>query len=404
MVRLVSAILLGVLYQFYYGGGDTFMYHTHGSRILAEAIFENPSVGIPLFFADNPGIDGSYEYYSRIQFFGVPKTFLMLRFGALFDLLTFGTYSATALLFAVFSFTGLWMLFDVLAKIYPHLTRPLAWTILFVPTVVFWGSGILRDTLTIGALGFVFAALIHIVHFRRINIFYIVILISGLIIIYTTKVYFLICLIPSILILLFYSSFYRIRSIAVRSILFVPFVVLFVPLSIFVVERSVEDSPGYSLDNIAETARITAYDIGFYTGKSAGSTYSLGELDGTFQSLLRLAPDAIVVSLFRPFIWEVNNPLMLLSAIESLLFLLLTIYFIIKSRFGIFRSLIRNPITLSFLVFSLGFAFAVGVSTFNFGTLSRYRIPVLGFYLTSMLIAYYSERSAQFTLTSDEQN
>jgi glucan phosphoethanolaminetransferase (alkaline phosphatase superfamily) len=147
-----------------------------------------------------------------------------------------------------------------------------------------------------------------------------------------------------------------------------------------------------------------AYDIGFYTGRGAGSTYSLGELDGTYQGMLRLAPQAIVVSLFRPFLWEVRNPLMLLSALESLIIAIFTLYFIFKTRFRIFGRILKDPVALSFMIFAIGFAFAVGVSTYNFGTLSRYRIPLLPMYLIALVITHTIYYSSGRNVSTAEQN
>ena len=108
--------------------------------------------------------------------------------------------------------------------------------------------------------------------------------------------------------------------------------------------------------------------------------------------MLELAPQAIITALFRPYLWEVINPLMLLSSIESLALLLLTIYVMWKARWKLF-SYVDHPDVLFCLVFALVFAFAVGVSTFNFGTLSRYKIPMMPFYLLSLGIIYaYSKR------------
>jgi hypothetical protein len=115
----------------------------------------------------------------------------------------------------------------------------------------------------------------------------------------------------------------------------------------------------------------------------------LGELDGTVGSVLRLAPAAVIVSLFRPFLWEVNNPLMLFSSLESLLNLLLTIYLIIKLRLKFFRYL-QIPEVFFCLTFALIFAFGVGVSSYNFGTLARYKIPLYPFYLIGMGLIYYA--------------
>ena len=59
----------------------------------------------------------------------------------------------------------------------------------------------------------------------------------------------------------------------------------------FLLAREVgETSDRYRLDKIAETAQVTAYDIRYWTGKDAGSGYSLGELDGTYWSMIKLAP------------------------------------------------------------------------------------------------------------------
>ncbi len=137
---------------------------------------------------------------------------------------------------------------------------------------------------------------------------------------------------------------------------------------------------------------MTAYDIRYWSGREAGSGYALGELDGTFGSMVRLAPQAINVSLFRPYFWEVKNPLMLMSAVESFFLLGFAIYVLVKKKSSVL-SAFADPNVIFAMVFSLSFAFAVGVSTFNFGTLARYKIPLLPFFLTGLIIILdYSKR------------
>ena len=153
-----------------------------------------------------------------------------------------------------------------------------------------------------------------------------------------------------------------------------------------------EDDPRYHVSRLAETAKITAYDIRYGWGArmGEGSGYTLGELDGSWQSMVKLAPQAINISLFRPYFWEVGNPLMFLSAMEGLLLLILTLYLIGKVRWKIFRYL-QKPDILFCFIFAIIFAFAVGVSTFNFGTLSRYKIPMMPYFLLTlgMIYAYW---------------
>jgi hypothetical protein len=45
-----------------------------------------------------------------------------------------------------------------------------------------------------------------------------------------------------------------------------------------------------------------------------------------------------------------------------------------------------NPTVAFCLGFSLIFAFAVGVSTYNFGTLVRYKIPMLPFFIIALIL------------------
>jgi hypothetical protein len=141
----------------------------------------------------------------------------------------------------------------------------------------------------------------------------------------------------------------------------------------------------YSVDMIGKTAKVTAYDIAFQTGRDAGSTYALGDLDGSFLGMVRLAPQAINVALFRPYIWEIRNPLMLMSALESLIFLFVTVYVVFRFARAP-RISVLNPDVIFCLVFSIVFAFGVGISTYNFGTLSRYKIPLLPFYALALVL------------------
>jgi hypothetical protein len=183
-----------------------------------------------------------------------------------------------------------------------------------------------------------------------------------------------------------------------------PFVILIVVGSgYWAVVKIGENDERYSLSRLPETARITAYDIGFYTGKNAGSRYSLGEFDGTFTSILMLSPQAVNVALFRPYLWEVKNPLMLLSALESFVILMFTIYVLFVRRQVLFKMLV-NPHVVFCLVFSITFAFAVGLSTFNFGTLARYKIPLLPFYIMALsLMMDYSKSDKKLDIFEETE-
>jgi hypothetical protein len=394
-VKLIGALAVGFIYQFYYGGGDTFNYHTYGSRIIWEAFMQNPLDGFKLIINNNdPEL---YRYTSQIEFFLDPSSYFIVRLAALFDILTFSSYSATAVLFAFSSFIGIWFFFLSFYELFPHLHRRIAICSFFIPSVFFWGSGLLKDTIIMACLGIATYWVKRIFIDKRVSISGPIILIICLFIMFSVKKYVLLCFVPASLFWVYAGNLSMIRSMGLR-ILLLPFIIGISVFSGFYAMKKIgESDPKYALDKLAETARITAYDIGFYSGRDAGSGYTLGEMDGTFGGMLKLAPQAINVSLFRPYLWEVRNPLMLLSAMEAFSLFLIFVFLLFRKPRSFFSSL-GNPNVLFCFVFSIAFAFAVGVSTYNFGTLSRYKIPLLPFFAMGLvLVADQINRETKFS-------
>ncbi len=392
-VKIVGAIAVGFTYQFYYTGGDTFNYHTHGSRHIWEAFVDSPLLGLKLIFGDGAFEPDLYKYSSKMAFFNDSASYLIVRIAGVLDIFTFSTYSSTAVLFAVFSFIGMWLFFQTFYRQYPHLHLGIAVAAFFIPSVFFWGSGLLKDTITIGLLGMATYSIFKIFILKEPNSKTLALLLGSLYGLYSIKIYILLTFLPAAILWAFIVHLRTMRSLVLRMVLF-PFVITIAGvLAYYAMVKAGEDHAKYSIDNFARTAQVTAYDIRYWSGRDAGSGYELGKLDGTFGSMLKLAPQAINVSLFRPYLWEVNNPLMLLSGLESSLLLLYCIYIIISKNLRIFRA-ITNADVFFALIFALTFAFAVGVSTFNFGTLARYKIPMLPFFLLALILLQDQQSSA----------
>lgn len=380
-VRFAGAIALGLIYQFYYNGGDTFNFWTHGSQWIWNAFGDDPMIGMKLLVERGNQWDAeTFKYTSNIWYYRSPSSYAVVKITTFFDLFTFHTYSATALFFSLVSFSGMWALFSTVQKKYHFSSRLLAFGLLFFPSVIFWGSGILKDTITLGALGWLSWSLIRWVEDGKRHYMYILVFCVSFFVIYKIKLYILICFLPMVAFWLFLKSIKRIENIILR-VLIVPILVLVFGLTgILAVNEITEDSRKYKLNNLAESARITAYDIRYGWGARIDGEggYNIGLPDGTWQGMLTLLPASINVSLFRPYLWEARNPLMLLSALESILIFVLVIRLILKRRF---KQIAKDPFLVFCLGFSILFAFAIGISTFNFGTLMRYKIPFIPFLL-----------------------
>jgi hypothetical protein len=392
--KILGAMAVGFIYQYYYGGGDTFNFHTHGSRHVWEAFVDSPEKGFKLLFSDGSDQIGIYKYSSKIPFFRDRTSFNVIRVASVIDLFTFSAYSATAIGFSVISFIGGWMLFLSFYKSYQHLHRWVAVATLFIPSLFFWGSGLLKDTLTLSLLSAATYFIRQLIIDGKIRPLNIVILLLCLYGIYSIKIYILQTFLPAVLIMFYAVRMTQVKSMMLKVLMLPVILATAVLSSYFIVAQVGAGDQRYSVDMIGKTAKVTAYDIAFQTGRDAGSTYALGELDGSFLGMIRLAPQAINVALFRPYVWEVRNPLMLMSAFESLFFLVITIYVFFNFLTIPGRALL-NPDVIFCLVFSLVFAFGVGISTYNFGTLSRYKIPLLPFYMLALVLLIDHSKSAR---------
>ena len=85
---------------------------------------------------------------------------------------------------------------------------------------------------------------------------------------------------------------------------------------------------------------------------------------------------------------------MLLSGIESLAFLYFTIKLLFNKKiYKLFNVLSGDPIIVFSIPFILILGVAIGMTSFNYGALVRYRIPILPFFGVAItLINYHLDR------------
>ena len=111
--KVAGAIAVGVVYQFYYGGGqpsgDTFNYFAN-AEIIVEAFGDSFQTGWKLLTARGEYTPETFQYASRMYWFHSSTEYFIIRIVAVLELLTFSTYSAVAVLFAALTFSGVWAL------------------------------------------------------------------------------------------------------------------------------------------------------------------------------------------------------------------------------------------------------------------------------------------------------
>ncbi|MEO0552473.1 MAG: hypothetical protein AAF149_04705 [Bacteroidota bacterium] len=387
ILKVFGAIALGLVYQFYYGGGDTFGFTTYGASYIWEAFLVNPLTGLKLIFLENEYQSDTFRYASRMWYFDDPSSYFVVRVAGIFSLVTFNTYSAIAVIFASVSFLSMWMLFVSLCKIYPDLNYKLFFSLFFIPSVIFWGSGVLKDTLTLSALSLVVYSFINVFIFNKNQLLSTLLLLGALLVLFKVKIYILISLVPALLIWLFSIKIKKISNTVLKIVLAPVVFFGFSVLGLLLINQITQGSDKYSMSSVLTTIEVTAKDNSMWTVRQDGSGYNLGDYDFSVRGVILKFFPAIWVSLFRPYLWEANSPIMLFSALESFTFLILTFYFFLRNKLKvIFEEVRSDPFIIFCFVFSLTFAFAVGISSGNFGSLVRYKIPLMPFYLIGLLL------------------
>ena len=333
--------------------------------------------------------DPEIARYTAQMFWYEPGSteFYLVRLGSIIGFFTFGNYTAIGLCFAAFSFSGMWALYMTLAKIRPQVYKELAWSLFYVPSLFFWGSGLLKDSVCLGALGWLFYGFYRGAIEKKSLARSLTIAFAAAYLLFRIKVYILLCFLPPALLWLFNENSSRIKNGTLRMLVKPVFFAIGAAVAFYAATNLTKGDERFDVDKIGERSKITADYLYEVSVKQEGAGYYLGKQDGSIASMVKLAPQAIIVALYRPFLWEARNPVMLLSAIEATFFLFFTLR--IFWRTGVLRTLrliSSTPILSLCFVFSLIFAASVGISSSNFGTLVRYKIPFIPFYLGGLYI------------------
>lgn len=385
-VKVFSTIAITIFNLYLSVGDSTTLYYTEGHNIF-KLILQDPAQAECLFssgkdFSRNLIFDAGNQGY-----FSSEANFFIIRLVAIFSFFTFGRYLLINLFFSMIAFSGIWRLFRFFYELYPHLHKKLAVAVLFLPTVVFWSSGILKDPISMGMLGWM-TYCIYYTFYKREEIFKNgLISIAAIWVLSTVKPYILFAFLPFFALYLLLSHLHLIKGVMSKLAMILLVSVVIIAGFILMSEKLQDEMGSFALEKIGESVQMQQKN---FIGMSdrAESSFSLGrEYDGSFSSLVRIAPLAINATLFRPYLWESKKISTLLSSLESLSLMLFTLFVLFKAGIWLFvSSIFKDPMVLFCFFFSIIFALFIGATTLNFGTLVRYKIPCMPFYIIALLL------------------
>lgn len=325
-----------------------------------------------------------------------PNSVFVARFYTPFMIFSHNSYILSSIIAGLIGFTGIWKLYKTLCKIYPGIEKQLAIAVLYFPSLIYWSSGILKDTLTISAIGWIIYAFYEFFILKSFKLKYVLYLFIASTVIIQIKAYIFAALLPGLFIWVFFRQIKTIKS-QVLKILIAPIILLVLVFAFSFLMNKVSKSMGDygDLDSSLKRAQIIQQDL-IRSEQYGENYYDIGEFDATPTGILSKAPIAILSGVFRPFIWEASNPFILLAGLESLFLMIFLAYCIYKvGVLKFFVNVFKDPLLVFSFSFVIIFGFGVGLATANFGALVRYKFPLLPFFVTSLFVLSKEFKSSE---------
>jgi len=374
VLKIAAGIFLGVIYTFYYKVGDTFGF-------FEDARVVNGLIGSGITEYINFIVNGDESSAIASSLANTQtRSLFMVKVLSVVSLFSFNNYWVASIYFSLVSFSGSWYLIKKINSIFPNGVDAAVVAFLFVPSFVFWSSGIIKESLAIGALLFLSGLYLATVRKERLVWWEWIVGALSLWILWGFKYYWAVLFMPAALSTIIVvrlvqplaANMTRVASLTVWLIVFLTIILLASQLH-----------PNFFLSRFLE---VIVDNNRAYTNLSGdGPFVHFYNLTPTWSSIAWNSPWAFISGVFRPFIFESKTIFQFIISIENLILvglLILNFRFLQKAWMSDTRILI-----VSALVYVVLLAIFLALSTPNFGTLSRYRIgflPALFF-----LLLYY---------------
>ncbi len=293
----------------------------------------------------------------------------IIRFNVLFNFFTFRTFIANNIFMSFLAFSGFFAFYKSFQKFIKQKKLFLFLSFL-LPNTLFWTSGNLKESLVLFAFGFFIYFSFKLIQ-KEFSIKNILLFLLFSFLMTKIKYYFIVALIPP---LIFYAwvKLWEEKKVLLKFIV-VHFVLLFLSLS----------SHYFTPYNFYTTLAMKHNDFVSHSIERGANTLIEAEhYEFTPASFVKEIPKSIYNVVFRPHIFEVNNKLMLLNALENLFIILLFIlpFFFFKRG----KKDIPLILFLSSLLFTL--FFIIGFTVPVLGAIVRYKAPVMLFLIVLFMI------------------
>ncbi|MBP6730574.1 MAG: hypothetical protein KA149_00860 [Chitinophagales bacterium] len=391
--KMFGSIFFALIYLLYYKGGDSINYYLC-SKPLYNLAFKSPDK----FFAFVFDMSSAYpnEGWYDCWLIGVDfllrsnTTLTVIRATSLINLFCFNSYVVDCIVVSFMSYIIIFKTFKLFVSIYPMLEKEFSVAFLMIPSAIFWGSAVGKDVMMFSGVLYFFYCFYNLVILKKNIVANVIKLALTAYLISLIRGFLIITLAPSLILMA--AIYYRnaLRNPVFRFLALPVFLGGGAVASYFFIQNIGHTMQSYNLDSMQKTAEGFKSWHTYLGETTGGSSYSLGDVDYTTAGIARKALLAILICLFGPFVWQIRNAVMLMSGAESILFL----YYFVKVFINVkaYRALgiiFRDHIIMFCIPFVLIIAMAIGLTSFNYGALVRYKIPILPFFAVLIAVTRY---------------
>ncbi|MEI6764794.1 MAG: hypothetical protein WCM76_04075 [Bacteroidota bacterium] len=386
LIKVIAGVVLYIIYSHYYtdrNTADIFKYFDD-SKVMYDTLFTKPRD----FFQMITGIGNDTPYFNQYyhqmnNWFRVFESNIyndshtIIRVNALMRVFSLGYYNVHTVFMCFLSLTGLVALYKFFVPFMRDRRRELFFAVFLLPSVLFWGSGVLKEGILIFGMGMLIYYTDCLVRGKeRIKSF--LWLFASTILLLYVKFYVVATLFPLLIAHVWcVKTSYRHALLKYGGVLLIAAVAglnlhYLLPQFDFV---TIAVQKQHDFINLANEVK-------------SGSIIGMAPLEYSWISLLKNTPQAFFNVLFRPFIFESGSPLFLLAGAENIMIIFIAVVCLIYANF--------RPVNKGILSFALIFALftlaLTGLITPVIGAIVRYKVPALPFLIIALFLIFDKER------------
>ncbi len=369
ILKLLAGIGVGLIYTYYYRNGDTIRF-----QLLANQLSNLANGNLKDYFLFIIQGGPSHHYSTLLGLAEEPRTLYFVKILSLLNFITGGNYWLNSLYFSLSGFMGAWFIIYSLSGIGQKYFLPAYIPFALFPSIVFWSSGVLKESIAFFCMGLMTFIFLDFYINRKGGIVSVILFLCAGWIYWNVKYYFVVILVIcmlSVILTDIISS--RINSKQLPFIMAMIFLILAFAGSFL--------HPNFSLGRIIGILHENHMKI--LTLSQNRNAVPFIPVYSPSLSLLINLPLALLAGLFMPLPFQGSGFLTIAPGLINLMVLLATMILIFRGIYfprGRLRFLLYGLI-----LYIITLATLLSYSTPNFGTLERYEVSYLPFYIFIIL-------------------